>query len=73
MKRVDLPISRLSLAQKLDLMETLWADLSRDEKKLESPVWHAAVLEDRERALEAGKVTVSDWERAKKRIKKKVS
>jgi putative addiction module component (TIGR02574 family) len=72
-KRVDLPISRLSLAQKLDLMETLWADLTRDEKKLESPAWHGTVLEDREKALKAGKVTVSDWEQAKKRIKKKVS
>jgi hypothetical protein len=73
MKRVDLPVSRLSLAQKLDLMETLWADLSRDEKKLESPAWHQAILEDREMALKARKVTVSDWGQAKKRIKKKVS
>jgi putative addiction module component (TIGR02574 family) len=73
MKRVDLPISKLSLAQKLDLMETLWADLTRDEKKLESPAWHETVLKDREEAFAAGKVTVSEWEQAKKRIKKKVS
>jgi putative addiction module component (TIGR02574 family) len=71
-KRVELPISRLSLAQKLDLMETLWADLTRDETKLESPAWHRTILEDREKALKAGKVTVSDWEQAKKRIRKKV-
>jgi hypothetical protein len=55
-KSVDLPVSRLSLAQKLDLMETLWADLSRDEKKLESPAWHRAILEDREEAFKAGKM-----------------
>lgn len=73
MKRVDLPLSKLSFAQKLDLMETLWAELTRDEKKLESPAWHEAVLKDREEAFAAGKVTVSDWEQAKKRIKKKVS
>lgn len=73
MKRVELPLSRLALAQKLDLMETLWADLTRDETKLESPAWHKTILEDREKALRAGKVTVSDWEQAKKRIKKKVS
>jgi hypothetical protein len=72
-KRVELPLSRLALAQKLDLMETLWADLTRDETKLESPAWHKTILEDREKALRAGKVTVSDWEQAKKRIKKKVS
>jgi putative addiction module component (TIGR02574 family) len=72
-ERVDLPVSRLSLSQKLDLMEILWTDLARNEEKLESPAWHRTILEDRERAFRAGKVTVSDWEQAKKRIKKKVS
>lgn len=73
MKRVDLPLSKLSVVQKLDLMETLWADLTRNEKKLKSPDWHEAVLKDRKEAYVGGKVTVSDWEQAKKRIKKKVS
>ena len=73
MKRVDLPLSKLSLAQKLYLMETLWADLTRDEKKLKSPAWHETVLKDREEAYAAGKITVSDWEQAKKRIRKKTS
>ncbi len=73
MKRVDLPLSKLSVAQKLDLMETLWADLTREENKSKSPDWHETVLQDREEAFAAGKVTVSDWEQAKKRIRKKVS
>jgi hypothetical protein len=54
-------------------METLWEALVRDEKKLESPVWHKAVLKEREKAFEAGKTIAADWEQAKKRIKKKVS
>jgi putative addiction module component (TIGR02574 family) len=73
MKRVDLSLSQLSFVQKLNLMEALWADLSRDEKKLKSPAWHKTVLKDREEAFMAGKATVSDWEQAKRRIKKKVS
>jgi len=73
MKRVDLPLSKLSVAQKLHLMETLWADLTRDEKKLKSPAWHETVLKDREEAYAVGKITVSDWEQAKKRIRKKTS
>ncbi|MEK6539948.1 MAG: addiction module protein [Deltaproteobacteria bacterium] len=73
MKRVHLPLSQLSFAQKLGLMETLWADLTRDETKIESPAWHKTVLKDREKAFAAGKVTVLDWEQAKKRIRKKVS
>ena len=73
MKTVDLSLSQFSFAEKLNLMEALWADLTRDETKLESPAWHETVLKDREEAFAAGKVFVSDWEQAKKRIKKKVS
>ncbi|MFA4837224.1 MAG: addiction module protein [Dehalococcoidia bacterium] len=73
MKRIDLPLSQLTLPQKLDLLEAIWADLSRDEDKLESPAWHEAVLKDREKAFKVGKVTVSDWGEAKERIRKKVS
>jgi len=54
-------------------METLWAELSRDEKNLESPAWHKTVLEDRKEAFKTGKVSASDWEQAKKRIRKNVS
>ncbi|MHC9538748.1 MAG: addiction module protein [Vulcanimicrobiota bacterium] len=73
MEKVDIPLSQLSFAQKLYLMETLWADLTKDEKTFKSPAWHKTILKDREKALEAGKVTVTDWEQAKKRIKRKVS
>ena len=73
MKRVDLSLSQLSFAQKLNLMEVLWAELTRDERKLKSPAWHETVLKDRQEAFMAGKATESDWEQAKKRIRKKVS
>ena len=73
MDRFELPITQLSFTQKLDLMETLWADMIGNEKMLESPAWHEAVLNDRESALDAGKIPVSDWEEAKERIKKNVS
>ena len=73
MNRFDFSITQLSFTQKLDLMEMLWADMIVNEKNLESPVWHEAVLKDREAALDAGKITVSNWEEAKERIKKNVS
>jgi hypothetical protein len=73
MNRIDVPIAELSFTQKLDLMEMLWADMVVNEKNLESPAWHGAILNDREAALNAGKVTVSNWEEAKERIKNKVS
>jgi len=72
MKRVDLPLSKLSLAQKLDLMETLWMDLTQNEKQFESPAWHEVILKDREKAFKASRIIVSDWGKAKERIRKKV-
>jgi len=73
MERIDLPLEQLTLAQKLDLIETLWDDISKDDKALESPGWHVAVLQDRQKALEAGKAQIHDWEEAKERLKRNAS
>jgi len=73
MERVDLPLSEYSFEQKLDLLETLWDDLAKNETLLKSPHWHEEILKDREQALTSGKIKVSDWEEAKKRIKRNVS
>jgi hypothetical protein len=73
MERIDLPLSELTLAQKLHLMEALWDELVKDEQTLESPRWHEEVLKDREEALAAGKATVSGWAEARDRIRKNAS
>lgn len=36
MERFELPLSQLALAQKLDIMELIWEDLSRDEQNFKS-------------------------------------
>jgi len=72
MERIQLPLSQLSLAQKLDLMETLWADLSQQEQSLDSPAWHEGILKERETALAEGSCAASNWEDAKERIRRKV-
>ena len=73
MNTLDFPIAQLSFSQKLNLMETLWADMTGSETVLESPAWHGAILNDREAALEAREITISSWADAKERIKKNVS
>jgi hypothetical protein len=72
MKRNDWQISQLTLPQKLDLLESIWMDLSRNKDTLESPAWHESILKDREAALTAGNATLSDWDKAKERIRRKV-
>ena len=70
---VALPLKKMSRDEKLRAMETLWADLSKDEDRLESPAWHAQALREAERAVMAGKARFSDWEEAKKRIRRKAA
>lgn len=40
-----LPLDEMSTPEKLSLMEALWADLSKNASALQSPDWHATVLE----------------------------
>jgi hypothetical protein len=70
MTRIELPLKKLSLAQKLDLMEAIWADLSGDEDKFESPQWHESILKERSDILSKDPEIVLDWDEAKSHIRK---
>lgn len=72
MTRIDLLLADLSVAQKLDLMERLWADLSANEKDLSSPEWHGAVIADRLKAVEEGQARYVDWDEAKARLRREL-
>ena len=52
--KVVLPLDQMTVAEKLDLMEILWDDLSRNPGDIPSPDWHGEVLAERERLIEAG-------------------
>jgi hypothetical protein len=54
-------------------MEALWADLSQDEDAFKSPAWHEQALLEAEHAVKTGKARFSDWEEAKKRIRRKAT
>ena len=58
-----LPLEKMTVAEKLQAMEELWADLSRDEN-LESPAWHGEILKKR-----AAEENFTDWETAKKQLR----
>jgi hypothetical protein len=63
--RIMLPLQQMSTAEKLRVMETLWADLSRNEEKFESPAWHEQVLRERDKQFREGQEKPMDWEVAK--------
>lgn len=66
---IALPLQSMTTAEKLEVMEAIWADLSRDEAKLDSPAWHEQVLHERDAAVRDGRETPLDWEAAKRRLR----
>jgi len=61
---IDLPLERMTLADKLQAMELLWADISRQPAELPSPAWHRDVLDERRRLVAEGKLKFLDWDTA---------
>ena len=70
---VVLPLQKMSRDEKLRAMGALWADLSKDDDRFESPAWHGQALREAERAMKNGKAKFSDWDEAKKRIRRKAA
>jgi putative addiction module component (TIGR02574 family) len=56
-------LTKLPLAQRLEAMEVLWDSLTHDAAYDPSPAWHADVLAERVREIEAGKTMA--WDEAK--------
>ncbi len=63
-------LASLPLNERLRVMEDLWDSICRDAgDRLASPDWHAAVVTERGRRLDAGTEPTSDWAVAKKRLR----
>ena len=70
--KVTIPLDKMTTAEKLVVMEHIWDDLSRNAKKISSPIWHGKVLQQREENLNKGIDKLDDWENAKRKIRKSV-
>ena len=70
---LTLPIEQMILSEKLQLMEALWADLSRHAATMELPAWHADILRETRQRVAEGKEVAVDWELAKKALRQRFS
>jgi len=70
--KVTIPVKEMTLADKLEAMELLWDDLSKNPEHVPSPEWHEDVLRERERLLKNGQEKPEDWSMAKRKIRKAV-
>lgn len=67
---IELPLSTMTVSEKVQLLEQVWDDLCRQSGEVRSPDWHAAILQERQRQIENGTMSVSPWSEAKERLQK---
>ncbi|MFM7138643.1 MAG: addiction module protein [Planctomycetota bacterium] len=65
---IDIQIDSLSVAEKVQLLESVWQSLCACPCDVRSPEWHREVLDERRRRLEDGRATISAWPDAKARL-----
>ena len=66
-----LPLNEMSVEEKLETMETIWASLSANPETIESPAWHEEELRVREAGVASGEAKFVDWEKAKEEIRRR--
>jgi hypothetical protein len=70
---LPLQLERMTMAEKLRMMEELWEDLRRRAEGVPMHQWHRDLLVEREKLIESGEAHFSDWEIARKRITEETS
>lgn len=68
-----LPLDKMSVEEKIRVMEAIWDDLCRRAEAVQSPDWHGEILAEREAAIERGEDQFEDFETAKEKIRSDVS
>ena len=66
-----LPLSEMTHADKLRVMEELWDDLCRSPEGVTSPAWHGEVLAARAERVAKGEAKFHDWTEVKERLLRK--
>jgi putative addiction module component (TIGR02574 family) len=60
-------LSRLTDAERIDLLEAVWASLDNKDE-VESPAWHGEVLAEREAKIQSGEAQFLSLDEVKKRF-----
>lgn len=69
---MTLPLTEMSIAEKIAMMEELWSDLSSQTAEYSAPDWHGRLLAERKHLAEASNIGFTDWEAAKKEIQDRI-
>jgi hypothetical protein len=61
-------VRKLSLREKLEIMEEICNDLRQRVETLDVPVVHRELLDSRRRRVASGEATIRDWDQVKNTI-----
>ena len=62
-------IKKLSIGERLEVMEQIWESLRGEEQELSSPSWHGPILEERKRKMESGEAAFMTLDQLKARFR----
>lgn len=63
-------VNNLSLREKFQVMELIWADLRDHVDKLDIPTAHKQLLDSRQERVTSGMASIQDWDQVKHSIGK---
>ena len=69
---VTLPLDKMTIADKIQAMESIWLSFTRNPTEMESPAWHSDVLAARKTRASNDTSRYNDWDEAKRRIRANV-
>ena len=77
MERYDImhlaiPLQAMSVTDKLQAIEEIWADLAREAGDVPSPAWHGDVLRAREQRVADGSARFLDIADAKRAVREQI-
>ena len=68
----SIPLDQMSVEDKLQAIEEIWADFAGTSENIPSPSWHADVLRAREKRIAEGAFHFLDLSEAKKAVRKQL-
>ncbi len=68
---LTLRLDRMTVRDKLQVLEEIWDDLCRSAKVIPSPSWHADVLRAREKRIQQGSSRFTGWAEAKRKVRRR--
>jgi putative addiction module component (TIGR02574 family) len=60
-------LKEMPVNQRMILMEEIWDTLSHEDAKIESPLWHKEILDERMKLIDSGKAEYLTIEQLKSR------